>query len=188
MTKPKEPPMKCSVFLATSMDGYIASEDGSIHWLDEANAGLPDGEDCGFAEFLDSVDYLIMGRKTFEQVVSFGDWPYGEINVIVLTSKPNIIPSSIPKTVSQSSEDIQSLYEQIKNKGAHKLYVDGGTTVNSFLKAGLVDDITLTQVPVFIGNGISLFTDGLLKLKLMASRSWNFGFVQNEFLVLKDWL
>ena len=178
--------MKCSVFLATSIDGYIASEDGSIDWLDQANANVPASEDCGFSNFLDTVDYLIMGRKTFEQVIGFGEWPYGEINVIVMTSQPNIIPVKISKTVSQSNEDIQSLYDRIKHTGAQRLYIDGGATVNSFLKAGLVDDITLTQVPVLIGKGISLFAEGVLKLKLIASRSWNFGFVQNEFLVVKD--
>ena len=77
--------MKVSVYIATSRDGFIAGNDGALDWLNEANASVPDGEDCGFHVFMDSVEVLIMGRKTYELVLSFGEWPYGRTPVVVLS-------------------------------------------------------------------------------------------------------
>ena len=93
-----------SIYIATSLDGFIAREDGDIDWLDAANELVPEGEDCGFFAFLDSVDCLIMGRNTYEKVLSFGQWPYGEKSVTVVSSHKIEIPDSLPETVSWSSE------------------------------------------------------------------------------------
>ena len=85
--------MKASVFIATSLDGFIARRDGNLDWLDEANAVVPEGEDCGFQAFTDSIDTLIMGRNTFEKVLPFGQWPYGSTPVIVLSRNKISFPS-----------------------------------------------------------------------------------------------
>jgi len=86
-----------SVYIATSLDGFIAREDGDIDWLNAANEIVPEGEDCGFFAFMDSVDGLVMGRHTYEKVLSFGQWPYGEKPVIVLSRNEVKMPDSLPK-------------------------------------------------------------------------------------------
>ena len=90
--------IKVSVFIATSLDGFIARSDGSLDWLNEANTTIPDGEDWGFQAFMDSIDALIMGRKTYEQVLSFGEWPYGGAPVVVLSRNSITFPPSVPNT------------------------------------------------------------------------------------------
>ena len=96
--------MKASVYIGTSLDGFIARRDGSIDWLNEAQGLVPEGEDCGYHAFMDSVDTLIMGRKTFEQVITFGPWHYGDTPVVVLSHNPVTIPPELPDIVSCSSE------------------------------------------------------------------------------------
>src|SRR3569623_1788725 len=93
-----------SVFIATSLDGFIARKDGAIDWLESANTCVPDGEDCGYQEFMNSVDILIMGRNTFETVLAFAEWPYGDKRVVVLSSRYLAIPEALSNTVSASSE------------------------------------------------------------------------------------
>lgn len=95
--------VKASVFIATSLDGFIARTDGNIDWLDKANARVPDGEDCGYKAFIDSVDVLVMGRNTFELALTFGEWPYHDKRVLVLSSKAIAIPQHIAQAVSCSS-------------------------------------------------------------------------------------
>lgn len=176
-----------SVFVATSLDGYIARPDGSIDWLDEANAVVPDGEDCGCGEFIGSVDVLVMGRNTFEAALAFDDWPYEGTRVVVLSSRPLTIPARLPDTVSVSSEAPEALVDRLSADGARRLYVDGGITIQHFLAAGLIDDITITLIPVLIGDGRPLF--GALakdvKLAHVASRIFDFGFVQVKYCVVR---
>ena len=177
--------MKVSVYVGTSVDGFIAREDGGIDWLNEANACVPEGEDCGFQAFMDGVDVLVMGRKTFEQVLSFGQWPYGEIPVVVLSHKAICFPPHVPATVSHSSEPLPDLLSRLQSEGAERLYVDGGTTIHGFLAENLVDEITVTVVPIALGSGIPLF--GLLrdslKLSHVRTRAYEFGFVQTTYAV-----
>ncbi len=95
---------QCAVFIATSLDGFIAREDGSIDWLNDANQTVPPGEDCGYGEFMADVDVLVMGRNTFEQVLTFTPWPYGSTPVVVMSRKGLELPSAVPLSVSVSSE------------------------------------------------------------------------------------
>lgn len=180
--------IKSSVFIATSLDGFIARLDGNIDWLNEANAVVPEGEDCGYFEFMSSVDALVMGRNSFEKVLSFGDWAYGATKVVVLSRKGVAIPDKIKNTVSTSSEDPKSLVERLSSECMNHLYVDGGKTIQSFLSADLIDEITITTIPVLLGTGLPLF--GPLKkditLKHVSTNTYPFGFVQNRYCIEKN--
>ncbi len=179
--------MKASVYIATSLDGFIARKDGALDWLDEANAVVPEGEDCGFRAFMDSVGTLIMGRKTFEQVLSFGEWAYGRTPVIVLSSKSMSIPSDVPDIVTHSFEQPRALLERLSIEGIEHVYIDGGATIQSFFSDNLIDAITITVIPVLLGAGISLFGSLEKDINLTHERTqaFEFGFVQTTYLVNK---
>ena len=176
---------KVSVYIATSLDGFIARKDGTLDWLDEASTSVPEGEDLGFQAFMDSVDTLVMGRKTFEQVLSFGEWPYGQTPVIILSRNPISFPSGLPDTISHSSESPQGLLERLSNEGVKHVYVDGGMTIQGFLAAGLIDEITVTVIPVILGGGITLFGSFKKDIRLTRLRTtaFEFGFVQTTYVV-----
>jgi dihydrofolate reductase len=178
---------KASVFIATSLDGFIARPDGSIDWLNQANATLPEGEDCGYTSFMETIDGIIMGRNTFEQVLTFGEWAYGDKQVVVLSRKGVAIPEALKKTVSASTEAPEVLVERLSAAGAQHLYVDGGQTIRSFLNAGLLNELTITVIPILLGTGKSLF--GTLKadivLRHMSTHTYDFGFVQSKYSVVR---
>ena len=179
--------MKATAYFAASLDGYIARSDGSIDWLNEASAAVPDGEDLGFKDFLNSVDAIVMGRKTFEQALTFGEWAYGKTPVYVMSSKPISIPPVCPKVVCHSSESPQAIYKRLKAEGLKHIYVDGGVTIKGFLAAGLINEIIVTTIPVILGSGISPFA-GLTKdimLALLATESFDCGFVQIKYAVTR---
>jgi dihydrofolate reductase len=179
---------RVSVFIATSLDGFIARKDGSLDWLDAANETVPPGEDCGYREFMQSVDALVMGRNTFEKVLSFGDWPYGDTAVTVLSRNPISLPDSLPSTVKHSSEDPQTLCKRLSNEGVKHIYVDGGITIQRFLAVGLVDDILITVIPVLLGEGIPLFGPLAqdIPLKHTGTKTFDFGFVQLQYDVNRN--
>ena len=176
---------RASVFIATSLDGFIARADGGLDWLDAANETVPDGEDCGYRAFMASVDVLIMGRKTYEQVLSFGQWPYGDKPVIVLSRQNLEIPDGLTETVSCSSESPKALCQRLSQAGAKRLYIDGGATIQGFLAEGLINDITMTIIPVILGSGKSLFgpLDQDIALRHVATKTFDFGFVQVTYEV-----
>lgn len=178
---------RCSVFIATSVDGFIARQDGNIDWLESASDGSST-DDFGYKEFFDSVDALVMGRNTFEKVLTFPEWPYGEKPVIVLSSSLHEVPVTTPPTVSLSKEAPKALIERLASEGLHRFYIDGGATIQSFLDAGMIDELTITLIPVVLGTGIGLFgpIDTDVVLELVASRSFPCGFVQNKYRVLHD--
>lgn len=173
----------CSVFIATSLDGFISRTDGSIDWLDKANDLIPIGEDLGYKQFISSVDAMVMGRNTFEQVLSFGDWPYGTIPVVVLSRQPDSFLENMPPNVSLTDEDPTALVQRLSNEGLNHLYIDGGLTVQSFIAAGLIDEITITIIPILLGEGKPLFGSlpADMELELVESRAFEFGFVQNKY-------
>jgi dihydrofolate reductase len=181
--------MKVSIFIAVSLDGYIARQDGSLDWLDTANTRVPAGEDCGYGKFIASVDVLIMGRKSFEKVLSFGGWHYGELPVVVWSRQGVEIPSHLQKTVSCSSESPQALLQRLAQAGHRHAYVDGGVTIQSFLHAGLVNELTITTIPVLLGEGIPLFAPTLQGqapsqwLRLLQCQRFPFDFVQTHWAV-----
>ena len=174
-----------SVYIATSLDGYIARKNGDIDWLDQANTVVPEGEDCGFFSFMNSIDVLIMGRKTYEKVLSFGTWPYGEKKVIILSRNNVEIPSKLQRTVSYSAESPKYLCKKLISEGRKRLYIDGGMTIQSFLKENLIKEITITTIPIIIGNGISLFSKlpNDIKLKHINTKVYEFGFVQSTYKI-----
>ena len=176
---------KCSVFIATSLDGFIAREDGSIDWLMKANTLVPPGEDGGYKAFISTVDGLIMGRHSFEKVLSFDPWPYGELPVVVMSSQPIIIPDHIEKCLSTSSETPAELVKRLTNEGFKHLYIDGGITIQNFIAGNLINELTITLVPVLLGSGRSLF--GALthdiELNQLATHTFGGGIVQVKYKI-----
>ncbi len=175
----------CSVFIATSLDGFISRPDGNIDWLTQANALVPEGEDCGYAAFMKTVDAIAMGRNTFEQVSTFDQWPYQGRKVEVMAIRPLTLPPGLATTVSVCSQSPAELVQRLSSQGTRRLYVDGGKTIQGFLAAGLVDDITITVIPVLLGAGRPLFGPLVqdVHLTLECSRAYEFGFVQNTYAV-----
>lgn len=173
-------PLRASVFIATSIDGYISRKDGSIDWLNEANAAVPPGEDCGYKVFFESVDALVMGRHTFELVRTFEPWPYGDKRIVVLSSSSIEVRDEQKNSVSVSSESPKALVSRLDAEGVKHIYVDGGVTIQRFLAAGLIDDLTITLIPVLLGEGRPLFgpLPQDLKLRPIAVKHYDFGFVQ----------
>ena len=179
---------KVSVYIATSLDGFIARKDGELDWLNAANATVPACEDLGYHEFIESVDVLVMGRKTYEQVLSFGGWPYGETRVVVLSRDPIRFLPDVPDTVSHSSESPRDLYDRLSGEGVRHVYVDGGVTIQGFLSEDLIDEITATVIPVILGEGIPLFgpLENDVLLNHVRTKAYDFGFVQTTYQVKKD--
>ena len=177
--------MKISVFIATSVDGYIARPNGDVAWLQEGEQ-LPEGEDAGYSELFNAVDALVMGRGSFEKVLSFDSWPYADKPVIVLSRTLTEIPSHLPDVVRIDPAEPRAFVEQCIERGYKHIYLDGGQIIQSFLREGLVDEMTITTIPILLGEGIPLFgkLDKDIKLKLARSRSWSNGMVQTTYQVL----
>lgn len=180
--------IRVSVYVGASLDGFIARRDGSIDWLNEAQALVPDGEDLGFGAFMDTVDTLIMGRKTFEQVLSFGVWPYGQTPVVVLSHNPIQLPPDLVATVSHASGSPGALLDRLSAQGVQHVYVDGGSTIQGFLAESLIDQITITTIPVILGDGIPLFgpLESDIKLTHVKTVAYDFGFVQTTYVIDRD--
>lgn len=180
--------IRASVFIATSVDGFIATPDGGIDWWTEAAAKLPAGEDCGYGAFMASVDALVMGRHTYEQVLTFDPWPYGEKPVTVLSSGPIDVPARLAQTVQASSETPAMLLQRLVRTGVSHVYVDGGNAIQRFLAEGLIDQMTITTIPILLGEGRPLFSavSGRHKLRLIGSMAYEFGFVQSTYAVEAD--
>jgi dihydrofolate reductase len=147
--------MKTSVFIATSLDGFIARPNGELDWLGEPPE--EGAEDYGFKKFIDTVDILVMGRNTYEKVLTFDGWPYGTKPVVVLSHRPLQIPGAIAKFVEAMSGSPIELIDRLSKRGAGHLYIDGGKTIQAFLDAGLLQRLIITRIPVLIGDGIPLF-------------------------------
>ena len=155
--------IRTSVFIATSFDGFIARPNGDLDWLPGADGSdLP--EDHGYDAFIATVDVIVLGRGTYEKVRTFDKWFYGAMPVRVLTTRPLEIPEELAPTVSAMSGTPAEILAALEAEGFRHAYVDGGKTIQGFLRAGLIGRITLTRVPVLIGSGIPLF--GALPLDL----------------------
>ena len=173
--------MTISIFIGTSLDGFIARPNDDLDWLPAGG-----GEPHGYDEFMASVDALVIGRKTFEKVLTFGDWPYGDKRVVVLSSLPVDLSAVRGGRVEQMSGTPAEIVSQLAASGAHHLYIDGGITIQRFLRAGLIQRLIITRVPVLIGEGIPLF--GSLphdvRLQHISTRHFPSGLVQSEYHVL----
>ncbi|WP_240674967.1 dihydrofolate reductase family protein [Cellulomonas endophytica] len=139
-----------AVFIATSLDGYIARPDGDIDWLVELSTGAGD---TGYDDFIASVDALVMGRATYEKALTFPTWPYEGRTVLVLSRGSGGDADPRVRVVP----GLDAAVEALAAVGARRVYVDGGRTVQSFLAAGLVQELTVTTVPVLLGSGLPLF-------------------------------
>jgi len=173
--------MMVSVFVGTSLDGFIARHNGEYDFL-PADGGEPHGYD----EFIATVDALVIGRKTFETVLALPEWPYGNPQVIVLSTRPLDFSTMRGRRVEQMSGPPAEIAASLAARGLKHVYVDGGLTVQGFLRAGLVQRITITRVPVLIGEGIPLF--GSLPhdvhLRHIATQSYISGLVKSEYEVV----
>lgn len=148
--------MRCAAFIATSLDGCIARPDGDLDWLPHDD-GSGDGDDHGYAAFVAGMDVLVMGRSTYDTVLGFGvGWPY-ELPVVVLTNRPLDAPDGAD--VRTTSGPVAEVVATLAAEGVTSAYVDGGDVIQQFLAADLLDDLTITVVPVLLGAGIRLFGD-----------------------------
>ncbi len=168
--------MRASVFIATSLDGFIARADGGLDWLPPGG-----GEEHGYNEFMATVDALVIGRNTFETVLAFATWPYGEKPVFVLSTRalPPVPRGTVVERLSGAPAEIAS---QLAARGIRHVYVDGGITIQRFLQAGLIQRLIITRIPVLLGTGIPLFgpTPRDILLKHVATRQYASGLVQSE--------
>ncbi len=179
--------LRTTVFIATSLDGYIARPDGAIDWLEQANQHVPAGEDCGYAAHMATVDLLVMGRGTFEKVLSFPEWPFADKPVWVASRTGRGLPDDLPPQVRITGESPDQIVRAAREQGYQHLYVDGGMLIQSFLREGLIDDLTITTIPILLGAGRPLFGTLLadVPLRLVSSRAYPFGFVQSTYVVQK---
>lgn len=172
------------VYIATTLDGFVAREDHRIDWLDKYHHT---GEDLGFEGFMDSVDGIVMGRGSFQTVLGFGFWPYSK-PVIVMSKTLRLadVPKELQSKVELSVLEPEALMLALAERGWRRAYVDGGKVVQSFLRLGLIDDVILTTVPVLIGSGVSLFGDieRDIQLEVVNTSGYESGLVQTHYRVL----
>ena len=171
--------MKASVFIATSLDGFIARLDGRIDWLPE------DCEPHGYEEFIASVDAIVIGRHTFQTVLGFGGWAYGKKQVIVLSNtlaELKLPDGAVCDLMKGNPTDVVA---QLSKRGIQHAYIDGGVTIQGFLREGLIQRLVITRIPVLLGSGIPLFgaVPNDIKLKHQATRSYPSGLVQSEYTI-----
>ncbi len=174
-------PITCTIFVGTSLDGFIAREDHSLDWLP-----IPDPDEHGFTAFLASVDAVVMGRNTFEVVLRHPEWPYPK-PVVVLTTRPWTRGLPAGAAVEFMAGTPPEIVARLAARGMRHLYVDGGLTIQRFLAAGLIDRMVITRVPMLIGRGIPLFgpIGRDVALEHMGTRTHPGGLVTSEYRVLR---
>ena len=170
--------MKVSVFIGTSVDGFIARSNGDLDFLPPGG-----GEPHGYDEFIASVDTVVIGRNSFETVVAFPAWPYGDKRVVVLSSRPLDLSAVHGGVIEQMTGSPTEITSKLAASGVHHVYVDGGVTIQRFLREGLIQRLIITRVPVLIGDGIPLF--GMLprdvRLRHIATQHYPSGLVKTEY-------
>lgn len=174
--------MPAHVFIATSLDGFIARPDGALDWLPVPQPG---GEDYGYAAFMAGIDAIVMGRGTFDAVNAMdGSWQYGK-PIVVLTSRPLPATITLRDEIVPMSGEPAEVTAACATRGWHNLYVDGGVTIQQFLRAGLVERLIVTRVPVLLGAGLPLFGDVPQDVHLdhLRTQSYDSGLVQSEYRV-----
>jgi|SRR5882757_4174487 len=167
-----------AVFIATSLDGFIARTDGSIDWL--TSRGEQAG-DTGYDEFMASIDTIVLGRKTYQTVLDFDFWPYDGKQVEVLST--TLAPDADERIIVHRTLD--GLVQTLNDRGAKRIYADGGRIIQTFLRAGLLNELTITTVPVLLGTGLPLFgeLDHDIELNHNATRTLGAGFVQSDYTI-----
>ncbi len=175
------------VYLAVSLDGYIAREDGAVDWLDQIPN--PDGLDFGYADFYASIDTLLMGRGTYEEVLGFGvEWPYtGKITYVVTSNASLDIKT--PDTRVLSENPVEAIDQMRASEGTSGIWLVGGAKlIASLIKSGLVDELILTVIPVVLGDGIRLFQEGIPEhwLELRSTESFGNGVINLHYAAKVD--
>ena len=173
---------KNKVFIATSLDGFIADKNGDIEWLH--SIPNPDGSDMGYGAFFSQIDALVMGRTTFETVCGFDmDWPY-EKPVFVLSNTLTNVPDEYKGKAEIVNGTLIEILTKIYSKGCYQLYIDGGKTIQSVLKEDLIDEMTITIIPYLLGGGTPLFTETPKRLafECVESKIYLDKVVQNYFV------
>jgi dihydrofolate reductase len=174
--------VKASVFIATSVDGYIARKDGGLDWLPKDG-----GEPHGYDEFMATVDAIVIGRNTFETVLTYQVWPYESMPVVVLSSTLSKLIAPDGAVCEVMSGPPQQVVDRLEARGMRHIYVDGGKTIQGFLEVGLIQQLTITRVPILLGEGIPLF--GFLphdiRLQHLATHSYASGLVKSEYRVVR---
>ena len=172
--------MTISVFVGTSLDGFIARANGDLDFLPPGG-----GEPHGYDEFIASVDAIVIGRKTFEKILTLGPWPYGDKRVVVLSSRSIDLSAARGGVVERMAGPPAEIVSQLAASGAHHLYVDGGITIQGFLRAGLIQRLIITRMHVLIGEGIPLFgtVPHDIRLSHVATRQYASGLVTSEYQV-----
>ncbi|WP_017306042.1 dihydrofolate reductase family protein [Spirulina subsalsa] len=185
--------MKITSYIATSLDGFIARTNGDLDWLNDPDysSTSSDGteiEDYGYQMFMNSVDVMVMGRNTYEVVLSFDFWPYGHKKIVVLSHQSIAIPPVLAQTVSSLCANPRDVVQQLEKQGFQHLYVDGGQTVQHFLREGLLQNLIITRVPILLGEGIPLFGSLSRDIRLKHGETKYFanGFVQSHYHILGD--
>jgi len=172
------------VFIATSLDGFVARVNHELDWLMKQNT---EGEDHGYEEFMDSVDGIVMGRGSYRTVLSFGEWPYKKPVIVMSKSlSDHDIPASLRDRVQLTALDPPEVMRWLQEQGWSRAYIDGAKVVQSFIREGLIEDIVLTTIPILIGEGLSLFggVDADVDLELSSVRSFESGLVQRRYRLL----
>ena len=175
--------MRASVFIAASLDGFIARPDGGLDWLPGEGGGEIE-EDHGYDAFIASVDVVVIGRGTYEKVLTFGKWAYApDMAVRVLSTRSLTLQEGLPKGVETMSGPPAEILAALEQEGFRHAYVDGGKTIQGFLQAGLIHRMTVTRIPVLLGSGIPLFgpLPHDLRFRHVATRSFAGGLVQSVY-------
>ena len=173
--------MKITYYVASSLDGYIAKDDGDVSWLEELDISM---EDTGYDEFYSTVDALVMGRKTYEMIVSFGQWPYGDKPVWVC-SRNKITPmEGCNLQIGRSPEAVCRAANEMDIK--HLWLVGGGSLASSFLESHLLTNISISLMPIILGSGIKLFGDlpSPIKIKNESHTSHKSGMAQLDYTII----
>lgn len=172
------------IFMAMSLDGFVAREDFGLDWLMKQKT---DGEDHGHGVFMKSIDGLVMGSGSFRTALSFGDWPY-EKPVVVMskTLKPHDIPKDLRDKVSLNEQTPRQVMATLSERGWQRVYVDGGKIIQSFLQDGLIADMTVTIAPILIGAGKRMFgaLDADIDLKRLDTKSFPSGLVTTKYKIV----
>ena len=181
---------RARVFIATSLDGYIARSNGDISWLTDPPPGVEHAPPVtgaiappDYETFMADIDHLVVGRATYETVLTFDTWPYAGKDVVVLSTSLALDHDERILIARNLDEAVRVLIR----RGARQVYVDGGQVIQAFLRADLIDELTIAHAPILVGAGLPLFAglDRDIPLSLRASATSDAGMTHATYHVLR---
>ena len=177
--------MRTMIFIAASLDGFIAREDNSLDWLE--NPHTAPGQDYGYQRFIESVGASLMGRNTFDVIRDLKDWSKNDLPTFVLSHRSLDLPEEKFKNVERIEGQPVEILENLKKRGFSSIYIDGGKVITEFIDHSLIDEMIITTIPVLLGKGIPLFghLNDEIRLQLLSTVDFKDGFVQSSYKVLK---